>query len=281
MDKLQWFKFTPTDWVMGKIQRCPEVTQARFLRLCCLYWNRDCETTIEDAIIEIEQEHFDILKSKKIITTDETDIYISFLDEQNLTIKESKQDKSKSGIVGNLKRWHNDIYKKFIDKEISLDMAVLMSKSIAKVSHTDSIPIDNQSQNIADKIREDKTREYNINNSLISEIKISDVEESMIDYFKIAKDFQQLFIDNLTEKNASIVNQQKATFKNYVDPIRLMIQNQEASVQDLRDVYAYLADERGEFWKANILSTAKLRKQILTLLMSARETKPVKKPLLK
>jgi uncharacterized phage protein (TIGR02220 family) len=166
MDKLQWFKFTPTDWVMGKIQRCPEVTQARFLRLCCLYWNRDCETTIEDAIIEIEQKHFDILKLKKIITTDETDIYISFLDEQNLTIKESKQDKSKSGIVGNLKRWHNDIYKKFIDKEISLDMAVLMSKSIAKVSHTDSIPIDNQSQNIADKIREDKKREDNINNNL-------------------------------------------------------------------------------------------------------------------
>jgi hypothetical protein len=117
----------------------------------------------------------------------------------------------------------------------------------------------------------------NINNTLLSEIKISDVEESMIDYLKIAKEFQQLFIDNLTEKNASIVNQQKATFKNYVDPIRLMIQNQEASVQDLRDVYAYLADERGEFWKANILSTAKLRKQILTLIMSARETKPVKK----
>jgi hypothetical protein len=27
MDKLQWFKFTPSDYMMGKIQRCPEITQ--------------------------------------------------------------------------------------------------------------------------------------------------------------------------------------------------------------------------------------------------------------
>lgn len=124
------------------------------------------------------------------------------------------------------------------------------------------------------------TNNYNnINNCLLSEIKISDVENSMLKYFEVAKNFQSLFIDNLKEKNASIVNQEKATFKNYVTPIRLMIENKEATLQDLRDVYCYLSDERGEFWKSNILSTDKLRKQIVKLVMSARETKPSKQPI--
>ena len=65
MDKLQWFKFTPSDWMMGKIQRCPEITQARFMRLCCLYWNKECLLSIEDAEIEIDKEHLDILIAKK------------------------------------------------------------------------------------------------------------------------------------------------------------------------------------------------------------------------
>ena len=163
MDKLQWFKFNPSDWMMGKIQRCPEITQARFLRLCCMYWNKDCELSIEDSIIEIDKEHFDILISKKILTTDNKNVYISFLDEQNLEIKEVSKDKSTSGIVGNLKRWHNLIYQRFKAKEISLEEAIELSKTIAPPSHTDSIPIAPPSQNIADKIKtiqdEDEIRE--------------------------------------------------------------------------------------------------------------------------
>jgi len=155
MDKLQWFKFNPSAWMMGKIQRCPEITQARFIRLCSLYWSKDCEMTIEDTVIEIEQEHFDVLKSRKIITTDLVKVYISFLDEQNLEIKEDKKDKSTSGIVGNLKRWHKDIYEQFLSKKISLEKAVELSKSIAPQSHTYYNPITTQSQSIADK---DKNR---------------------------------------------------------------------------------------------------------------------------
>ena len=67
MDKLQWFKFSPTDWIMGKIQRCPDDTQARYMRLVCLYWNKECSLTIEDAEIEIDKHHLDVLISKKIV----------------------------------------------------------------------------------------------------------------------------------------------------------------------------------------------------------------------
>lgn len=156
MDKLQWFKFTPSDWMMGKIQRCPEVTQARFLRLCCLYWNKECKLSIEDAIIEIDKEHFETLKNKKIISVNSTHFSISFLDEQYLEIDEKAKNRSESGIIGNLKRWHPDIYSKFELKKISLKEAIELSKSIATQSLPDSTPIAKQSQNIADKSREDK-----------------------------------------------------------------------------------------------------------------------------
>jgi len=161
MDDIKWFKFNPSRWMMGKIQKCPEVTQARFIRLCSMYWVKDCEMTIEDAIIEIDEDHLNILKSKKIITIDEIKIYISFLDEQIFEIKEDKKDKSTSGIVGNLKRWHKGIYDQFISKSISLEKAIELSKIIAPLSPPDNDPIATGSQNIADKdkIRQDLDKE--------------------------------------------------------------------------------------------------------------------------
>ena len=157
MDKLQWFKFAPSDWMMGKIQRCPEITQSRFLRLCCLYWNNECNLSIEDAEIDLDKEHLDILISKKVMSANDGFINIDFLDVQFAEIEEVSKDKSKSGVIGNLKRWHLDIYKRFQAKEISLEEALF----IAKQSHTDSTPIAEQSQNIADKRREEEKREEN------------------------------------------------------------------------------------------------------------------------
>lgn len=169
MEKLPWFKFTPSNWMMGKIQRCPEVTQARFVRLCSLYWNKDCELSIEDAEIEIDKEHFDILVAKKIISKNETFFNIGFLDEQYLEIQELNKGKSKGGIIGNLKRWHLGIYNEYMNKKISLDEAIIKSKSIANLSHTDSIPIATQSQNIAEKRREEEIRKDNTTDSDKSE----------------------------------------------------------------------------------------------------------------
>jgi hypothetical protein len=104
MDKLQWFKFTPSDWMMGKIQRTSETTQARFLRLCCLYWNKETNLLTEDAIIEIDKEHFDILVSKKIILNDGAHIQIEFLDEQMDEILETSRKCSKAGKASAAKR---------------------------------------------------------------------------------------------------------------------------------------------------------------------------------
>jgi len=158
MDKLQWFKFSYADWRLGKIQRCPEITQARFINLCCLYWNKEGNLSYEDAEIEIDKSHLDTLISKKVVSSIDGVINISFLDEQLLEIQEVKNDKSKSGVIGNLKRWHPSIFKRFKDKEISLEDAIEESQTIADLSHTDSTPIADQSQTIAEKRREEEKR---------------------------------------------------------------------------------------------------------------------------
>jgi len=155
MDKLQWFKFSYADWRMGKIQRCTEVTQARFLNLCCLYWSKESNLSYEDAEIEIDKEHLDILISKKIVEVTDGGITIKFLDEQLLGISETSEEKKQSGKLGNLKRWHKELYDRVVKKEISISDAY----AIVKQSHTDSTPIAPQSQSIADKRREEEIRE--------------------------------------------------------------------------------------------------------------------------
>lgn len=204
MDKLQWFKFTPSDWMMGKIQRCDEITQARFIRLCCLYWNKECNLSIEDGIIEIDQQYFDILVSKKIISKNQTHFNISFLDEQFLEVSEISTTKSQSGIIGNLKRWHRNIYNEFIEKKISLEEAVIKSKNIAEQSQTDSEPITDQSQIIADKKREEeiilekKRKEKNINDR---KLKFACTLEPFLNTY--GKEFLNDFYKYWTEPNKS------------------------------------------------------------------------------
>lgn len=83
--------------MMGKIQRCSEVTQARFMRLSCMYWNKETNLLEEDARIEIDDDHFEILVSKKIISTDGINISIDFLDEQFDNILETSKQASKAG----------------------------------------------------------------------------------------------------------------------------------------------------------------------------------------
>jgi len=143
MEKLQWFKFSYADWRMGKIQRCPEITQARFMNLCCLYWSKEAELTIEDAEIEIDKEHLDILIAKKVIEEDGKYVFIKFLDEQLDKITETSKDKSKAAKV----RW--DKYRK--DKAAK----ELESTTIAESMHvhTDAL------QTSAEKRREEERRE--------------------------------------------------------------------------------------------------------------------------
>jgi len=269
MEKLTWFKFTPSDWVMGKIQRCPEVTQARFIRLCCVYWNKDCVLSYDEADIEVDKEHLDILISKKVIKLEDGFIGIDFLNEQLLEI--SKTSEKRRFAVN--ERWV---------KKRQNDTSVLKNYTSVQKNNTSHIQID------TDKSKS-KSKEIDINilinKSLLSEIKISDdkkflifrdrqieVEKETVDYIKTAEAFQKLFIKNLKEKNSPVAQVENAKYKNFVDPIRLMFEKDKATVQQLRDAYDYLNSPEGEFWKSNILSTSKLREK-LPVLLAKKNTK--------
>jgi hypothetical protein len=128
--------------MMGKIQRCPEITQVRFLRLCCLYWNKEANLLIEDAIIEIDKEHFDILVSKKIIFEEGMQVKINFLDEQLIQITENSKSKSKAAKA----RWN-----KYNAKQEQCNR-----NADAMHVHTDAM------QNDAEKRREEERREDKI-----------------------------------------------------------------------------------------------------------------------
>lgn len=76
--------------------------------------------------------------------------------------EQEKETKSKSGQLGNLKRWHNDIYKKVIDEKITLKEGIKLSQSVAK----DRTPIKEVAEiAVKDKVKENvKVIEININN---------------------------------------------------------------------------------------------------------------------
>lgn len=150
MDKLQWFKFTISDWVMGKIMRCPEVTQARFIWLCCQYWNRECNMNIEDAEIEIEMQHLNILLAKKIVLLDINKIRIKFLDQQLDDIKEISKGKSNAAKA----KWDKFYQKKH-------DAYAMQNSTDAMHMHKNALQNSASAmQNDADKIRVDKKRIY-------------------------------------------------------------------------------------------------------------------------
>lgn len=102
MDKLQWFKFSPANWFMGKINRCDDQTQIAFIRLCCIYWNKECVLSYENAQDEVDSAQLKTLVNKRIIKVEENLISIHFLDEQYTEIL-ATSDKRRNAA---LSRWN-------------------------------------------------------------------------------------------------------------------------------------------------------------------------------
>lgn len=109
---------------------------------------------------------------------------------------------------------------------------------------------------------------------LLSELKNSDVEikqnllnSNFTKYLDTALAFQTLFINNLKEAGASIKNLEVAR-GTWIDDIRLMYEVDKYKEQQFREVFEFLKID--DFWKANIQSTSKLRKQMSKLLLKIK-----------
>jgi hypothetical protein len=131
-EKLSWFKFDPSNWMMGRIRKMDKSIQSDFLALICVYWNNECELSIEDAELEVGESVLNQLIKYKIVKKRDESIAIDFLDDQLVEICNTSEKRS----IAAKKRWH------------AKDMQV-HSNSNASALQTD-----------ADKIREDKIRTY-------------------------------------------------------------------------------------------------------------------------
>jgi len=172
-DKLTWFKFSPSDWMMGRIRKLPKEVQADFIALMCVYWNNLCCLTVEDAQLEVGEKTFEQLVKYKIVKINEDWIEIHFLDIQLKLIDQDAKSKSESGRMGNLKRWHSDLFQQVKDGKLSLKKA----EYLAKQSYPDRTPIAEQSQNIAEKKRKEENREEKRESNRFTAPTISEIQQ--------------------------------------------------------------------------------------------------------
>lgn len=153
---LQWFKFSPLDWMTGRIRKESAKVQIAFLELMCQYWKNDCKMTKDQAELEIGAMLQPLLKNQLVKVSGDL-IKIQFLDEQMVAIDDTSVQRSNAA----KSRW---------TKEHSKTMQV----------HASALQMHNGAmQNDAEKTREDKTREENTQS---------------VDYF-LAEAFNNLYID--------------------------------------------------------------------------------------
>lgn len=195
--ELPYFKFEPAEYLTKDISFCSLEAQGLFINICSYYWQRECQLTKKQIIKRFN--YPEILKElidEKIIKCDEDEnITISFLYIQFNEIEDKKNNDSEKGKIGNLKRWHKDIYNKFINKEISLNEALV----IAKTSGSDTLAIAKTSQIREDKIREDKIKEDDIEKENI----YNDIEILKLHYLSKDKVLNAV-INNKENKTKSI-----------------------------------------------------------------------------
>jgi chemotaxis protein histidine kinase CheA len=245
MDKLQWFKFTPSDWMMGKIQKCPADTRGMFMNLCCLYWNKECFLSAEDAEIEVDEDHFQTLLKKKIITIDGENIRISFLDDQMEEILETSEKRREAAN----KRWNKKKAKAMQTNASALQNDADKSKSREELEGD---------QNREDEKRKEKTLLCSISD---------ESELDAIDHITFS--FWRLFKANLNEVGiTNTTTLDKATLEKWRNPIRLAMEKDGRTEEEFRELFRFLS--KNQFWKKNIQSTSKLREQFERLLVGSR-----------
>lgn len=97
----------------------------------------------------------------------------------------------------------------------------------------------------------------------MSEVDLDDVPDEEKEFFTLAEHFRKMFGANLKAINARTVNIENAKYGKWVDPIRLMMETDMVSTEQLREIYKFLRFHH--FWSANVQSTEKLRQKFQTI----------------
>lgn len=242
--ELPYFKFEPNQWDSGKIQMCSFTTKGVFIEVCSLYWNRLGELPYALALQKVCNGNADALQDlekNEIIIINEGNIEIEFLDEQLNEFLNTKEKRRKAAN----KRW----------SDASAMQVQCKSNAIRE-----------------EKIREDKSKEEKIKPnilSLMSDANASGVTDFNKPYFEISKAFYDLFQNNAEKLEVKWSHLDKSKADKFIQPIRLLIESDKRTIEDLRLVWKFL--QADEFWMPNIQSSAKLRKNFDQLITKAKQ----------
>jgi hypothetical protein len=103
--ELPYFKFEPSEWQNGNIQMCSELAQLYFINMCCVYWTKLGELSYRFTLIKCFKNNEDLLIElieNKIITVENDNIVIFFLDKQLGELKIKRKISSESGRKGGI-----------------------------------------------------------------------------------------------------------------------------------------------------------------------------------
>jgi hypothetical protein len=115
--------------ILSTIGKLPDEQAGKLFKIILEYVN-DKDPKIDDLLLEIA---FEPIKQQ--------------LKRDLKKYESAKEDKSSSGQLGNLKRWHSELYSKVLSKEIPLDEAIRLSQNIASAI-IPSQPIANVAVNV-------------------------------------------------------------------------------------------------------------------------------------
>lgn len=170
-------------------------------------------------------------------TTDDLMLNIAFepikmhLKRDLVKYENAKEDKSKNGAIGNLKRWNIDLYNKYIAKEISLEEAISIANN-RKVSLPDSqqsLPIANIAVSVNDSV--------SVSDNVIKE------KTSMYDFEKFWNDYDKKTDKKKTEqKYKSIKEEDRLKIKDYLPKYKIF----KPDKQFRKDPYSFLHNQSWE-----------------------------------
>ncbi|MCF8219794.1 MAG: hypothetical protein K9J21_12545 [Bacteroidales bacterium] len=125
------------------------------------------------------------------------------------------------------------------------------NKATTKPQGTDTINKNEKNAKNDKKKEEDKI--------LLSQVDVSTLNDRDKKNYQVAISFWELVKSNLSELDIKSPATEKATYKLWVDPIRLLIEKDKRTIEEFREIFIFL--QQDEFWKEQIRSTAKLRKK--------------------
>lgn len=271
--ELPYFKFEPSAWENGNIQMLSREDKGLFLDICSMYWSRlgDLpEKLVLRKLCHGENEAFLNLVEEEIIELKDGQLRVKFLDEQLQEFKDISEKNAANGRKGGRPKGEkNTATEKPKQTQNKPKENPPLSSGYPKEK-----PNETQTKAIREEeIREEKKREEEIrkkNTRRMSQAKPGDYPDDV--FFLVAHGFHQLLLQNEKRLNTKWPHLQKISVEKCRDPIRLMMERDGVTIEELREIGAFLHSETEDaaFWRPNIQSTEGIRKHFAKLLTQAR-----------